>query len=125
MAPILRMHHSTLSRYTVDSVRAIRDVLQIETPIVLASSLDVPSDNVGAVLAQYSTSILWTLPDSEVRDKEARSVLEWDQRAYVQNFRGFEPGMSTLDLIFNLGPKAVDHVRQYRVRGATGSQGLS
>lgn len=81
--------------------------------LTLASSLPGSPATVPDVLRAARAQSLVTLGESAQRDAAhaeaaglALGVLPFEEVPRRQNFEGFEPGMSVLDLLFNHGPKA-------------------
>lgn len=71
---------------------------------------DVPS-----ILAYFGTNRLLSSEEAaEVNRKFAANVhvLQVQRLEYRQNFEGFVPGMSTLDLLFNYGPETLSMIRR-------------
>ncbi len=120
VASVLRMEELSLAAYTIGSLREIGRMLQIDTSVVLTSELEARPANVEDVLSLYPEAELWTLPDSEIADEAAERVLEWVAEPYPQNFPGFQPHMSSLDLIFNLGAKSAPRLEKVETRKRSG-----
>ncbi len=60
-----------------------------------------------------------TLPEAARRSGEEEPCVECRIAPYRQAFPGFEPGLSTIDLLFNHGPAARDII----LRGSKGLEG--
>jgi hypothetical protein len=56
------------------------------------------------------------MAESESADPMARGILVWKAEMYRQNFEGWQPGMSALDLAFNLGPESREYLSTYSIR---------
>jgi hypothetical protein len=93
-----------LGEVTVASVLAVRDILEIETRVVVASAMDDVPVSPAEIARRFPGTEIATLPDAEGADLHASLVLNYQVARYPQNFGGFEAGMSILDLLFNVGP---------------------
>ncbi|MCS7082204.1 MAG: WbqC family protein [Bacteroidota bacterium] len=62
----------------------------------------------------------WTVPEAGLppRYRSRCGLLEAEPPVYEQAFSGFEPNLSVLDLLFNLGPQAAERLSQAPVRRA-------
>lgn len=103
----------TLGALTAATVRWAHRALRAPSDLVLASALpDAPRD-LAAVLRGFGPDRLVTLPESAATDRASADavgveveVLRYAERPRRQNFPGFEPGLSALDLLMNYGPEA-------------------
>lgn len=96
---------SILGDATIASMRIIAGLLELPTP---------GQSSLGDALPEGHREILLK-QDHPTSDSV---VLEFEHPIYSQNFPGFEPGLSALDLIFNYGPEASEIIR--RGSGMTG-----
>lgn len=72
------------------------------SPSTLEEILDAVGDET-LIVPEIASSVDGTL---------AASVLGFEEAERRQNFAGFEPGMSALDLLFNYGPAALGMIRE-------------
>ncbi|GAB5519233.1 MAG: hypothetical protein RhofKO_14840 [Rhodothermales bacterium] len=97
--------------------RSVQCVIQAFRPpcrIVYASDLPDTPRTLTAVAAQYAGHTLLSLADAfayDVRQVPTAQRFDYREQVYRQNFEGFEPHLSTLDLLFNHGPDARRLVR--------------
>jgi hypothetical protein len=103
----------TLGALTAATVRWTHRALRAPSDLVLASSLPGETDDLPRVLQSTGADSLVTLPESADSDRAsveavgiAVEVLRYTERPRRQNFPGFEPGLSALDLLMNYGPEA-------------------
>lgn len=101
----------TLGALTPRTVDIVATLLRVDTEIVRASDLPgAPSDVPGVLDALNVDAPPLLVPESTAAiDANAADdvrVLSFDLPAYRQNFEGFEPEMSAMDLAFNYGPEA-------------------
>ena len=103
----------TLGALTAATVRWTHRMLRAPSDLVLASALPDAPDDLTAVLRRVGPDRLATLPESAETDRQAAGsvgvrvdVLRHVERPRRQNFPGFEPGLSALDLLMNYGPEA-------------------
>ena len=88
----------TLGAVTVASIQLVSDLLELPVPGVLSDS--PPSDpNTPELILESDRPI------------EGAHTLQFRTEPYVQNFAGFEPGMSVLDALFNLGFDTIELIR--------------
>jgi hypothetical protein len=100
------MHLGPLNCTTVEVLAA---VLGLRTPLVRASALPGRPGSVPEVLAALQAKVLLVpapVVSIDADHAKCSRVLHVDLPAYHQNFEGFEPGMSALDLFCNYGPEA-------------------
>ncbi|MDX1430496.1 MAG: WbqC family protein [Rhodothermales bacterium] len=106
---VIETQSENLCRFTTESVRCIREILELPINVVLASDLDGEPQSFGEILLRLGAEEVVVLPDAPEHDRTAAGkamVVDWTAPEYRQNFIGFEPGMSALDAIFNVGPSA-------------------
>lgn len=120
--PIYQIPEELMHRFCISVNDAIRSMLGIEVPVVLASGI---ADSAGAT--ERLIEIVKKLGGrtyisgaggrkylDEKRFEQEDIVLQYQQyemKPYRQPQQGFVPGLSTLDLLFNLGPDAADYLR--------------
>jgi hypothetical protein len=90
---------ATLGSVSVASVRLVCDLLELPGPVVLSEQGKLDPESPELIL------------ESD-RPLEGASVLAFDPEVYHQNFAGFEPGMSVLDALFNVGFETLDLIGQ-------------
>ena len=91
------------------SVQLTADLFGVRTRITRASALSGTPCTYADIVTAVSPDALVVLDASEPVDLPGNvSVYEctYEQEPYRQNFEGFVPGMSALDLMFNYGPEA-------------------
>lgn len=106
---LLQNRPETLGSLTEGSVRLVHRFLNCRCTLRIASSRsaadDAPEREDGTRLVQLEDRIPTNELDSESALKYGRRI-RVDMSPYRQNFKGFESGMSVLDLLFNHGPAA-------------------
>lgn len=108
-----------LGAYTSATIRCIHELLQITTPLKQASEFAGKARSVSEVLDRLENPQLVVLEDTAQRDAAALGRVEvhlFHPPAYRQNFSGFEPGMSSVDALFNLGPQATREMLARAIR---------
>lgn len=109
--PLLETTWERLGPLTTRSVELLSELLEIDTPLRRASELPSAPGSVPAVLdalEEYDDVQLVAPPAAAEHDAAhapAVSAFYYDEPTYRQNFEGFEPGMSTADMLFNYGPE--------------------
>jgi hypothetical protein len=108
LRPFFDVEWTTLADCTGRSVELQAELFGISTPITRAQELDgAPSTLEGIVRAAQADTV--AVPaGQEVPDALDATVhrIGYDHPTYRQNFEGFEPGMTALDLLFNYGREA-------------------
>lgn len=123
LRPVFDRDWNRLSDLTAASVEIVRDLLGIDTPVALASQLSgAPSTLDGILEVTGREDLLIPRESLRVDAVLAASVLEFDAPRYRQNFEGFEPEMSVLDLLFNYGPACLTMIRSHTRLVETSSQ---
>ena len=107
-----------LGDLTCASIEVLCGVLGIATPLERATALpEQPADLAGVTGSLGGDEILST-PEAARHDQGQVSsvhVLNFELQGYRQNFSGFEPEMSILDLLFNYGPETMSMIRRAAV----------
>lgn len=104
----------SLGDLTVRSVRWVARQLEAACEIVVATELQGAPTSLEEVWAAVGTGPLLTLAESADRDRQLDAevcVIELAEAERRQAFPGFEPGLSTLDLLMNYGPEAAALLR--------------
>jgi len=98
-----------LGQLTLKSIELILEMLGMEKELILASQM--------SVIPQNMEDLLFSIPSGPVMcgeddwwnvslEQDRRLAYSWSQPSYHQNYDGFIPRMSVLDLIFNHGPES-------------------
>ncbi len=109
LSDVLHSEETALKEYTVSSTLCIRDMLELRTKVVLASELLGDPATVKEIVNRVKGHELFTLGDTFELDRQSAplvSIVAPHIGPYRQNFEGFEPGLSALDAILNIGPFA-------------------
>lgn len=115
LAPFFERSWRTLGDLTCASVRVLADLFGIDTSFSLASSLEGAPDSIEGIRSAVGPCRYLTAADAAAADRNLTTVgcvLHLEALEYRQNFAGFEPGMSALDLLFNYGPEALSMLRR-------------
>ena len=125
LRPVFDVEWETLADLTSQTVEVTRDLFGITTRLSRASALEFTPGTPGISNTSASPSTLEDIlnavgdetlivPEvaSSVDGTLAASVLGFEEAERRQNFAGFEPGMSALDLLFNYGPAALGMIRE-------------
>lgn len=128
LRPVFDVEWKGLADLTSRTVEVTRGLLGITTTLNRASALEVTTGTPGTPGTSGTPASLSTLEEilaamgdenlivpevaSSVDGTFAASVLDFEEAERRQNFEGFEPGMSALDLLFNYGPDALSMIRE-------------
>lgn len=107
--PFFEEEWQTLVDCTCRSVRLQAGLFGIDTPITRATALDGAPDSRAAILEAVDDEGPLVVPAAETPIDDVRVPVQsvaYDHPTYRQNFEGFEPGMTALDLVFNYGREA-------------------
>ena len=107
--PFFETEWTTLGPLTCASVELVHELMGLSTTLVRASALDGAPDTLEGVLAAMERDDLLTPEAAAPHDREGvpgAEVFRFETPEYRQNFDGFEPGMSAVDVLFNYGPEA-------------------
>jgi hypothetical protein len=106
-----------LTALTVATTQWVASALGARAELILASELSGEPDALEAVLRRSPAEALTTLTESARKDREAADVaavgfreLHFQEQPRRQNFPGFAPGCSVLDLILNHGPESTAYL---------------
>jgi hypothetical protein len=108
LRPFFDREWTELATCTCRSVELQAELFGMDTTITRASSLDETPETLADLAAAVDAGDL-VLMDQEVpegRDVEVQRF-DYEHPTYHQNFEGFEPGMTALDLAFNYGREAI------------------
>ncbi len=104
---IFRQTWKTLGALTCATFLLTLQLFEIDTPVVRASELVGRPASMAAIARVLAADTL-LLPEATASiDRVAAPqvcVLRFEEPVYRQNFEGFVPGMTALDMLFNLGP---------------------
>ncbi len=115
LVPLFDRAWERLGDLTCTSVVVLARLYGIDTPILRASEMDRTPESVEAILEASGGGRFLSAADTADVDgtlADVRGVLALEPFNYRQNFEGFEPGMSALDLLFNYGPDALPILRR-------------
>lgn len=119
--PFFERTWDRLGPLTTASVELVHDLMGLSTTLVRASSLDGAPASLEGILAAMNRRDLLAPADAAPHDREvvpALDVFRFETPTYRQNFEGFEPGMSAVDVVFNYGPEARSLLEQGAQVGA-------
>jgi hypothetical protein len=102
---------AALANCTCRSVELQSALFGLDTPLTRATSLDGAPDTLDDIAAAVGADALLVLQgeNPDVSDLHIESF-HYDPPTYHQNFEGFEPGMSAMDLVLNYGREAIRHL---------------
>ena len=106
--PFFEAEWASLADCVCRSVVLQAELMDLTTPITRASTLDGPPRTLDAIL-EATTADALALPADQAGPEAPAAAVEavrYDHPTYRQNFEGFEPGMTALDLLFNYGREA-------------------
>lgn len=120
--------YQELQEFNEKGILYLKDKFNIKTPIVRASDLDINSDlksndllieiikNVGGdVYISSSGGKNYILEDKFKSNNIKLEYFENKPIEYSQRWDGFEPNMSSIDLLFNLGNKCNEIITKYNI----------
>jgi len=115
--PLFKQEWETLAALNIATITILCRLLSVDTPVVRASELPGSPSTLPDIFARFSgAERLLTVPESAAHDQAEGlpiEVLDFQHPTYRQNFEGFEPEMSALDLLFNYGPEARSFLERY------------
>jgi hypothetical protein len=123
--PFFDVDWDLLANCTTRSMELTKEMLELDVTLRRASDLPGAPRTVDAItdalaevrddLEEPDAKTLLVPPDAAPHDAGATGetrVLHYDHPTYRQNFEGFEPGMSAMDVMFNYGPEATRIIDQ-------------
>jgi hypothetical protein len=113
--PFFEQEWERLGPCTCRSVELTAALFDLDTRITRASSLPGAPRSLGALWEAVGGGPLLTPEHAAEHDADAVPdvhVYHFDPPQYRQNFEGFKPGMSALDLLFNSGPQGLRTIRE-------------
>lgn len=112
-APFFERSWKTLGELTCASVELLHRLYGLDAILERASSHPSSPATLPHVLEATGARSLLTVPEAAPHDAHASDkvqVLHFDEPEYRQNFDGFVPGLSAVDLLFNYGPQAAAYL---------------
>jgi hypothetical protein len=113
--PLFEQRWNNLGELTCASVEVLHRLLNMESNMIRASSLpEAPSSwqEVLAAVGSHEISLPRETTQPDGPPLPGQDVFNYAEPPYRQNFDGFVPGMSAVDLLFNYGPEASLVLRQ-------------
>lgn len=111
LRPIFEQQWTSVGPLALATISFVIEALDLAVDLVPTSTVPLAPASLQAVLAHDAATPLLLAEDTVAHDAPIASadgrpckVLQLDLPAYEQNFAGFEPGMSVVDLLFNHGP---------------------
>lgn len=107
--PLFRREWTHLAALTGATIRLLHRLLGLTTELVFASALPGVPATPAAVREALGGPGLLSPEDAAPYDRRSVpdvAVFRYRTPAYRQNFPGFEPDVSVVDLLFNYGPEA-------------------
>jgi hypothetical protein len=111
LRPIFEQEWASVGPLALATISFVIDALDLSVDLVPTSTLSTAPTSLQAVLAHDTAAPLLLAEDVVSHDASTATaagrsckVLQLDLPAYDQNFEGFEPNMSVVDLLFNYGP---------------------
>jgi hypothetical protein len=106
--PFFEKEWTNLAECTSRSVELQADLFGIDTPLTRASTLDGAPATLPDIVAAVGADALAMEASAELPSDLGVpvDVIRYDHPEYRQNFEGFEPGMTGMDLLFNYGREA-------------------
>ena len=115
LGPLVQGTWTHLADLTCATTRFVFEQFGIDTDILRASELPGAPATLEAILEEVGREPLVSPPEAARHDAGSGSavrVASFEEPTYRQNFEGFEPGMSAVDLLFNYGPRGISSVRE-------------
>ncbi len=113
LAPFFEREWKRLGEITCASVQKIAELFGVETPLARASEMEGAPSAVRDIRRIAGGAFL-SAADTEAANRRlvrVDAVVHAKELVYRQNFQGFFPGTSALDLLFNYGPEALPMIR--------------
>ncbi|MEZ5813479.1 MAG: WbqC family protein [Alphaproteobacteria bacterium] len=121
---ILRKKHAHLMSLNADLIAYFCEILGIETPIIFSSEMSVEGHKAALLvnICKERDATLYLSPpgsrdyleasDDFERAGIALEYFNYNHPEWPQAYGDFEPYMSILDLVFNMGDKSMDTIKQ-------------
>lgn len=106
---VLAQDFNYLGALTCATIVCVHDLLDLNTQLLQATELTGSPDSLQRILTGVGEDALLSPPEAAEHDARAVGpvqVFKYESPIYHQNFEGFEPGQSILDLLFMYGPEA-------------------
>lgn len=106
--PFFEESWETLGAATCASVELIHRLMGLSNQVVRASALPGAPDTLPAIVQAVEADALLSPKHAAAYDAASvddLAVFHYEEPTYRQNFEGFEPGMTALDVLFNYGPE--------------------
>ena len=113
--PLFDEEWTMIGAFTSASIECVCELLEIDTELIRFSSLEDPPGTFEAAVEAVAIDDLLCLPDTAAYNRQFvpdLKTLQFEEPEYRQNFPGFEPGMSVLDMLFNYGPETVERIAE-------------
>jgi len=111
LRPLFEQEWTSVGPLALATVSFVIDALDLSVDLVPTSTLPAAPTSLQAVLEHDAAAPLLLAEDAVSHDAPIATadgrpckVLQLDLPRYEQNFEGFEPNMSVVDLLFNHGP---------------------
>lgn len=106
--PFFEATWENLAACTCRSVELQAEIFGLETDLTRASQLDGMPDTVSEIAEAVGADVISIPADAEVPSVPGVETerFQYTHPTYHQNFEGFEPGVSAMDLAFNYGREA-------------------
>ena len=104
-----------LGDLTCATAERLHALFGLTSTLVRASALPGAPQDLGALVEAVGGGVLLTSEAAAAHDRRRVAAVEavaYREPVYRQNFDGFEPGMSAVDLLFNYGPEAPSVLRR-------------
>lgn len=115
--PMYERDWDTLADLACASIELVVELLEVPTELIRSTQLPGRPESLGDHVEQLEVSELVTTAETAPHDQERVEVpvhvIQAEPWEYSQNFDGFEPEMSILDLLFNYGPESLMHLRAH------------
>lgn len=115
LRPLYDRRWTHLGELTCAGVAVLHRLFGLSCRLVRASELPGRPDTLPAVTAALEATELLVPAAAAAHDRRLVAplhVMHFETPVYRQNFEGFEPDLSALDLLFNYGPEARTLLRQ-------------
>ena len=108
LRPFFEREWTELAPCTCRSVEVQAEIFGLGTTLSRASDLEGAPDTHTGIAAAVDADVI-VVPEGEAPDVGNATVqpIEYEHPTYHQNFEGFEPGMTAMDLALNYGREAI------------------
>ncbi len=115
LRPIVLGEWTRLADLSCATALFLFEQFEIDAEVLRASEMQSAPTDVREAARALGSDALLSLPEAAPHDAESGchvSAAEFVQPEYRQNFEGFEPEMSAVDLLFNYGPRGVGFIER-------------